>query len=354
MMAAEKPSLAEVAIGATDVNSLSYRELQYECKLLKLPATGTAEVLKKRLLKAGGFIDNVTPSKSKSGKFKKGGGESSITSIKSGQGNNVTPPKIKSGKVKMRGGESSSTSIKSGQGNNSGKGVGDTGKAAKVVSLCSDDAISKSNKSKGKTSDGKGVKGLSQESSFAPPLSNGSKASYTSSVCALPLPEEKSIAMTPTASPTSGGMATTTLKVEVGISSPSSSPTAKIIAANESPGSKGRVLSAEGDEAIEDRVKGVANLTTDSVEHSDTTSRLNTDRERDHASADKDKDTAHILSPVPNANAARSKKTNEMNFKLTAASLGEEDSCNDAATNNAGPCELLPSMHHPFVEGSGT
>jgi hypothetical protein len=354
MMAAEKPSLAEVAIGATDVNSLSYRELQYECKLLKLPAMGTAEVLKKRLLKAGGFINNVTPSKSKSGKFKKGGGESSITSIKSGQGNNVTPPKIKSGKVKMRGGKSSSTSIKSGQGNNSGKGVGDTGKAAKVVSLCSDDAISKSNKSKGKTSDGKGVKGLSQESSFAPPLSNGSKASYTSSVCALPLPEEKSIAMTPTASPTSGGMATTTLKVEVGISSPSSSPTAKIIAANESPGSKGRVLSAEGDEAIEDRVKGVANLTTDSVEHSDTTSRLNTDRERDHASADKDKDTAHILSPVPNANAARSKKTNEMNFKLTAASLGEEDSCNDAATNNAGPCELLPSMHHPFVEGSGT
>ena len=74
MMAAEKPSLAEVAIGATDVNSLSYRELQYECKLLKLPATGTAEVLKKRLLKAGGVIDNVTPSKSKSGKFKKGGG----------------------------------------------------------------------------------------------------------------------------------------------------------------------------------------------------------------------------------------------------------------------------------------
>ena len=354
MMAAEKPSLAEVAIGATDVNSLSYRELQYECKLLKLPATGTAEVLKKRLLKAGGVIDNVTPSKSKSGKFKKGGGESSITSIKSEQDNNLTPPKSKSGKFKEKGGKSSITSIKSGQGNNSGKGVGDTGKAAKVVSLCSDDAISKSNKSKGKTSDGKGVKGLSQESSFAPPLSNGSKASYTPSVCALPLPEEKSIAVTPTASPTSGGMATTTLKVEVGISSPSSSPTAKIIAANESPGSKGRVLSAEGDEAIEDRVKGVANLTTDSVERSDTTSRLNTDRERDHASADKDKDTAHILSPVPNANAARSKKTNEMNFKLTAASLGEEDSCNDAATNNAGPCELLPSMHHPFVEGSGT
>jgi hypothetical protein len=174
-------------------------------------------------------------------------------------------------------------------------------------------------------------------------------------VCAPPLPEEKSITVTPTASPTSGGMATTTtLNVEVGISSPSITPTAKIIAVNESPGSKGRVLSAEGDEAIEDRVEGVANSTTDNVERSDTTSHLNTDRERDHASADNDKDTAHILSPVPNANAARSKKTNEMNVKLTAAYLGEEDSCNDAATNNAGPCELLPSKHHPFVEGSGS
>ncbi len=251
--------------------------------------------------------NNLTPPKSKSGKFKKRGGKSLITPIKTEQDNNLTPPKSKSGKFKKRGGKSLITSIKSGQGNNSGKGVGDTGEAAKVV--C---------------------------------------------VCAPPLPEEKSIAVTPTASPTSSGMATTTLNIEVGISLPSITPTAKIIAVNKSPGSKGRVLSAEGDEAIEDRVEGVANSTTDNVERSDTTSRLNTDREHDHASADNDKDTAHILSPVPNANAAPSKKTNEMNVKLTAAYLGEEDSCNDAATNNAGPCKLLPSKHHPFVEGSGS
>jgi len=69
-----KPSLAEVAIGATDVNSLSYRELQYKCKSLKLPATGTAEVLTKRLLKAGGLSTTSRPSRASLASLRRGGG----------------------------------------------------------------------------------------------------------------------------------------------------------------------------------------------------------------------------------------------------------------------------------------